>query len=136
MANTEPGGGDGGSRSSLSDYINPDSASLLGRVDFVGMVRDWIRSIVFLISLSWASFVLGAGRAFNSVIEAVMNAYLGLYTELLSGPTGAQEAAAEAAAAELEVFGLFALPVGTAVALSSALAFVLVVYTFTGGELF
>lgn len=136
---TEDGGGgssSSGSRVGLSEYIDPNASSLLGRVDFVGMVRDWIRTIVFLVSLSWASFVIGAGRAFTSILDAIKGAYFAVYSELLTGPARAQSAAAEAAGSELEVFGILALPVGTAVALSAALAFVVVVYTFTGGELF
>jgi hypothetical protein len=132
------GGGDGsdGSRFGILNYIDRDNPSLLGKVDFVGMVRNAFRSIVVLLSLSWAAFVVGIRDAFLLVANTLMSGYTAVYTELVTGPLAAQEAAADAAAGELSVFGLFALPVGVAVALGSLLAAVVVIYVFTGGELF
>lgn len=136
MSRLDDGGGGGsGSHSGIYEYINPNASSLLDKVDFVGMVRDSIRTIVFLISLSWAAFVVGIGRAFQTVTGAIMDGYVAVYTELVTGPAQAQRAAAETASGELSVFGIFALPAGATIAIGALFAAAGVIYIFTGGEL-
>lgn len=114
----------------VDDFTNRDSDSLLGMVDFIGIVKRLVNS-GWIAGLSIVTgVILSVKRAYEEVVGAIATGITTIYTALV--PSGLFAGASAEASGEISAFGLFALPVAVAVALTTMGGVALVLYLFTG----
>lgn len=118
----------------LSGYVNRD-ASLLGKVDFLGLIGDIGKGAFIAILSILVGMVLGVRHALGLVADAARDAITMVVMAPVKAIQSVQTEAVAAAGAELDVFGLFALPTATTVSLLSVGAVTFVLYIFVGGRL-
>lgn len=126
-------GADGGG-GGLGQFIDREADTLLGRVDFIGLISAMGRSTVLAVFTGLTGIALAIEDALANGVGALTAAYRQVFTALASLPVDAQEAAASAASSELDAFGLFAAPVAVFVALLSMAAVLAVIVVFWGGD--
>lgn len=116
-------------------YVNTDSNSLLSRYDFVGLIGDILKaSYLALVSVVFG-FVLSLWDAASNIYQAFVGIFTGTVNALTAGSGRVAESAARTAVADLDVFGLFALPVGVAVVGGTILGLIVVYRVFWGDVL-
>lgn len=122
----------GGGDTTFSEFTDPSADRLLDKVDFVGAVQALGRGAWLAIVSVFAAVLLAARDAVNTVLEVAMDQVTAVYLALFGTPATLQSRAVEVTASELDVFGLFALPVSAVVALVT-LGGILVVLVVFGG---
>lgn len=131
---TQGGGFDSSSATedtTFSDYLHPNKP-LYARVDFFGMVADLGKSTIVAFVSLFAGMVLAVRQALSNVFQAVLSIFEDGSVALTDGINQVTRAASEAASGQLDAFGLFALPVGTTIALVTFGGILLAIYLFWG----
>lgn len=104
----------GDSWAGVSSYVNEDGF-LLTRIDFPGMIADLGKGGLLGILSLFTGLVVGSARALGNVADAIYDGIYGFYNTILTTPAAYMDAAVQAAATEIDAFGIVALPAGVAV---------------------
>lgn len=133
MAEDRPGDSTGRSIT-LADYIDRDSDSIFGKVDFLGLIGD-IGKAEFVALLSFFSGIaIAAQESIRKVGDSIRETAFESVDALLSIPLSIQESAVATAAKDVVEFEIFALPAGTVVTLSVFVVLAVIVFIFVGGD--
>lgn len=117
---------------SLSDYLTPGSTSLWARVDFAGLIRDLTQSAVLTAFTILAGVIVATNEAILSVINSFIAFGRSIAPAIITAPSESLPSATDIAGGQLDVFGLFALPVSVALVLATFLVVLFVLYVFWG----
>lgn len=123
----------GGLGTSLESYINRD-ATLLGKVDFAGMVSDIGKGFLVAIMSLLAGGVLAARQGWASLYEASRDSVVGIINAVLTGLVPFMETALDSAAAEIRGLGFLGLPASVTVALAGFVVITAGIYLWFGGD--
>lgn len=113
----------------IEEYINRD-ATLLGKVDFLRMIRDIGKGAFLLVGSAFVGWWTASRKAAGNLYDAFVGGARGVADALFTAPSSIMDAAVAESSSEIEVFGILALPASAAVTLATFAAIAAVGYLF------
>jgi hypothetical protein len=121
----------GGDGSGFSRYIDWD-APIWKRVDFLGMIADFGKGFLVAIVSILAGIVISFQEAILGPFEAGMQGLTMIGGVFARVPAELAEQAFGSAEAQLDLFGVFALPASVSIAVVATTMVAAVIYIFWG----